>query len=150
MHDVEVLPFQLAVESHKSTTVPVSKVFLRQRLDMLAAQAWLNKSAAAKQNIVDISCRQSMPSPFTTLLAVESSPELDALLSDKKSEWYRRRRVVKALAASGAIVVGAAVITAGSLAATAANISIGGTAIGDMGCCEDISESCSDVFSCFD
>ena len=48
--------------------IPVGKVFIKQRIDLLSAKAWLEESEETKKEVVDLSCDESMPSPYTMMV----------------------------------------------------------------------------------
>jgi hypothetical protein len=56
-------------------SVPVARVFLKQRMDLLVAKAWLDDSRTVRQEVIDLSIKSRMPSPFTTMVTFEMTPD---------------------------------------------------------------------------
>eukprot|EP00456_Euglypha_rotunda_P021248 TRINITY_DN1829_c0_g1_i2.p1 TRINITY_DN1829_c0_g1~~TRINITY_DN1829_c0_g1_i2.p1 ORF type:complete len:319 (+),score=40.06 TRINITY_DN1829_c0_g1_i2:78-1034(+) len=54
-----------------NSQIPVNKVFLKQRIDLLTARAWLEESKELEEEIVRLSVSESMPSKYTTMVAYE-------------------------------------------------------------------------------
>jgi len=61
-------PFELRAVTQTSDVVPVSRVFLKQRLDLLSANAWLHNSKEIEEEVVALSCTHSLPSPYTAMV----------------------------------------------------------------------------------
>ncbi len=123
--------FEMIVPSRTSDVIPVSKVFLKQRIDLLTARSWLDQDLAIQQAVVDLSCQESMPSAYTTMIAFETTAEkkdqmLDPLLKDLTAlereerkrqavrKWYKDPKTIAAIAVGNAVLVGAAVFSFGS------------------------------------
>jgi len=54
-----------------SESIPITKIFVKQRLDVLVAQAWLTNSNRIKQQAVKLSIEESMPCAHTVMVAYE-------------------------------------------------------------------------------
>jgi len=89
--------WQTQVKTFMQASVPLSKVFLKQRVDLLSAKAWMTDDPNLVAEVVEISVRDNIPCPHTTLVGFEADPEkVKARLPARLS----RRR--PALAPSGA------------------------------------------------
>jgi len=157
-------PYTEMIEVRTSDVIPVEKVFVKQRLDLLTAKAWLEESDDYREEVVELSCENSIPSAHTMMVAYEALPEqkddnniraTDRLLDadDDKHDgndfktnknmpegkggkkWYRNKKHIAGLCVGGAVLVGAAAFSFGDLAASAGNIPIM-DGLGDLGCCE--------------
>jgi len=127
--------------------IPVNKVFLKQRLDLLTARAWLEESKEIEAEVVRISVEESMPSAYTSMVAYEVSDKRrkeieeeqanrDKKQTDKKQEQKTKDpkpknrgvsgKTIAAIAVGGVIVLGVAAFAFGDLAATVGNLGIPG------------------------
>ncbi len=129
--------------------VPVNSVFVKQRLDLLTARAWLTQDKKLEEEIIKLSVAESMPCTYTTMVAYEVNDERRAEIeaeqksenkdstdiggkpgsgsggADEKKKGGRSAGTVAAVAVGGVIVVGAAIgaaIVFGNAGATAANL----------------------------
>ena len=129
------------VELCHAPKIPLRKVFAKQQLEQLIASAWLEdeKSSQGKKyrrEAVALATEESIPSPFTQMVAYETNVDDHHFNRDKDNfdaEKYKH----------GVIFVGAAVAGAvafGSIAATLANIATSGGELAEVGaeceCCE--------------
>eukprot|EP00478_Filoreta_tenera_P000177 GABV01000177.1.p1 GENE.GABV01000177.1~~GABV01000177.1.p1 ORF type:complete len:479 (-),score=190.75 GABV01000177.1:21-1457(-) len=148
--------FRQEVSAQFTNTVPLNKVFLKQRMDLLIARQWMLDSAEIKDEIVQVSTAESFPSPFTTMVAYETTPQKkeEQEKKDEKADKKKRSgggvsgKAVAAMAVGGIVALGAAAFIFGDPAATASNVGsalsgVGGD-IGDFfggleldGCCCD-------------
>lgn len=146
-------PICIKVPVRVSSVIPVSKVFLKQRLDMLTAQAWLEQSAELQREIVDLSCTEMVPSAYTSMVAFELEPTesetaeapllgaggrdrerkkrdrkaLEELKRKSGRKWYKDPKVLGTIATANAAVVGVMAFSFGDLAASTSNLaSMGG------------------------
>jgi hypothetical protein len=78
--------FQSPTVVRQSDVIPVSRLFLKQRIDLLTAQAWMKESKELEEEVVDLSCTHRLPSAFTTMVTFRADPqrirEIDALQGD--------------------------------------------------------------------
>eukprot|EP00486_Rosalina_sp_Unknown_P002218 CAMPEP_0201575932 /NCGR_PEP_ID=MMETSP0190_2-20130828/21376_1 /ASSEMBLY_ACC=CAM_ASM_000263 /TAXON_ID=37353 /ORGANISM="Rosalina sp." /LENGTH=670 /DNA_ID=CAMNT_0048006147 /DNA_START=227 /DNA_END=2239 /DNA_ORIENTATION=+ len=144
--------------------LPVEKIFIKQQIDLMTADAWLKKSKKLENKVIDVSVHSNMPSMFTDvvmfettqLLFEEEEKKLDQLINDNDdpdaNTRHRRDRLmakvknnkktVAALAVGGtAAIVAVGVMSFGDVQATMDNIPILGGG-GDLdididGCCDD-------------
>jgi len=151
--------FEMEILSRASEVIPVSKVFLKQRIDLLTARAWFEESKSIQDQVVDISCQESMPSAYTMMVAFEtteekknsllqdskddgdeplikkggdekmSSQERAKLMAQAKQKWYKNPKTIAALAVGNAVLIGAAVFSFGDIAASVGNLPV----IGSLG-----------------
>jgi len=136
--------------------VPLSKLFVKNHLDQLVAQHWLGEDPKVKQQIIETSINENLPTPHTTMVAYE----MDAKQKEKMEKEEKKKKVKKkgpSAATIGKYAAGAVAITAGAvLVGSIAMTMSGGSgfgAIGDVGgldlgsafgggCCD----CCGDLF----
>eukprot|EP00002_Diphylleia_rotans_P011688 TRINITY_DN2303_c0_g1_i10.p1 TRINITY_DN2303_c0_g1~~TRINITY_DN2303_c0_g1_i10.p1 ORF type:complete len:636 (+),score=128.96 TRINITY_DN2303_c0_g1_i10:389-2296(+) len=106
--------------------VPVNKVFVKQRLDLMTAQSWLEEDMQLRKQIIEMSVHESMPSAHTCMVAYETTPEKKAKGSKERSKQSsgHRKEIVAGLAVGGILVLGVAMTQFGDVAATLGNLSI--------------------------
>jgi len=159
-------------ESYTSKVVtrndlPVEKIFIKQQIDIMTADAWLRKSKKLEQKVVDVSVNSNMPSMYTSTVMFETTEtqlreeeqrmaqlagqDGDDEKDDVQSRNRRKRvmakmknnkKTVAALAIGGtAAVVAVGVMSFGDVQATLDNVPIlggGGDIEMDIdACCED-------------
>ncbi len=134
------------VELVHSPKIPLRKVFAKQQLEQLIAAAWLedyntSKGKQLRKKAVDLATAESIPSPFTQMIAFETNAE------DDRAVRLPSRNLDPDKVKNGVIFVGAAVAGAaafGSVAATLANIASTGAEVAEIGeACE-----CCEIFEC--
>jgi len=127
-------PFAQEVVAASSGIVPVNKVFIKQRLDLLTSKAWLEDSKEIEEEVVAVSVAESYPTPYTTMVAYETTPEKKAEEAKKseeeekkdpkkKSNGNRKAAMAASMAIGGAVVIGAALYAFGDVGATMNGIS---------------------------
>jgi len=132
-----------------SAVVPIADVLVRQQMDDLVAAHWLHGDDHTRQEIVELSLRRRVPSPYTTMVAYEmSAAEMEKSKrekgdDDEKEDHGRGRKSKKGLSGKqiaalggGAVVIGAGVFLLGNVAATMGNLNIVdvmGNGLGDFG-----------------
>lgn len=149
---------RLIIRPRVSDVIPVFKVFVKQRLDLLTARAWLEQNQEIENMVVDISCQQSIPSAYTTMVAYETTDEKnqkdDSIAAQKMMKnvrWYRNPKVIGALVAGNAVIVGAALFSFGDLSASLGNLPLGslfGQILGADGCCDVCGDCGCDCGAC--
>jgi hypothetical protein len=159
-------PFQQQVVAAHANGVPVGKVFLKQRIELLTARQWLTESKELEEQIVQISVANSFPSAFTSMVAYETTVEKKRQQEqqqqrqeeEEKKEAEARRassrskaNTAAALAVGGAFVVGAGIFAFGDVGATMAGIASVGSAGVNLvanvlasGCCTE----CLNLVTC--
>jgi hypothetical protein len=65
----------MKIPSIHTDIIPVDRIFLKQRLDLLTAKAWLDQSKHIEAEIVSLSKENNVPSAYTTMVAFESTKE---------------------------------------------------------------------------
>ena len=74
---------RLTINAESNQYIPLHRVFVKTRLDILTAQAWLEDSKDLREKVVEISCNENMPSAHTTMVAYEKDP---AKVEDEKQK----------------------------------------------------------------
>jgi hypothetical protein len=130
-------------------SIPVSKVFIKQRIDILTARQWLTQSKELEAEIVKLSTQQSMPSPFTSMVAYEVDPKKKKQEEEQKNKDKKgtsdKTVMIAAAAVGGVVVLGATLYLMGNLAATAGNVGSFFLTVGST-CCE-CGQICETVIS---
>jgi len=166
---------QLDVPIVTSDVVPVAKVFVKQQLDELIARHWMDEKPEVKDQIVNISLNEQLPTPHTTMIAYEMDEKQKQKLEaeEKKQNKKKKKKQKKkgpsagtiAKYAGGAVALTAGAVLLGSVAMTMSGGSgfasigdvggldmgdaFGGGCCGDCGCIADICDSCAcfgDIF----
>eukprot|EP00004_Rigifila_ramosa_P003261 TRINITY_DN1346_c0_g1_i1.p1 TRINITY_DN1346_c0_g1~~TRINITY_DN1346_c0_g1_i1.p1 ORF type:complete len:703 (+),score=166.52 TRINITY_DN1346_c0_g1_i1:252-2111(+) len=126
--------WEVEVSAATSAFIPVSRVFIKQRLDLLTARAWLTNDSKLKNDVVTLSVAEQMPSAHTRMVGYETTvqkkQEQDSLISKKTVMNAKARGALKAagvagLAVGGVIVLGATISSFGNISASLANANIG-------------------------
>eukprot|EP00824_Muranothrix_gubernata_P023846 TRINITY_DN6653_c0_g1_i2.p1 TRINITY_DN6653_c0_g1~~TRINITY_DN6653_c0_g1_i2.p1 ORF type:complete len:733 (+),score=117.11 TRINITY_DN6653_c0_g1_i2:2-2200(+) len=120
-------PFERVVPANRSPFIPVNKVFVKQRLDLLTAQAWLTSSEEIRREVVELSCSESVPCAHTTMVAYEVNPKAKEARRNKQGGPGKRAAIggAAALAVGGVVVLGASAMHFGDIGATISNIGSG-------------------------
>jgi hypothetical protein len=63
----------LQIPAIHTDIIPVERIFLKQRLDLLTAKSWLEQSKAVESEIVNLSKENNIPSAYTTMVVFEST-----------------------------------------------------------------------------
>jgi len=105
-----------------SKGVPVRRIFIKQQIDQMVAEYWLNQNENIKKSLVDLSIQENMPTPYSHMVAFEVTRKQKLELDKHKEKTGGQGWSGKKIAAAGAgvVVVGTGVFLLGNLAATAA------------------------------
>jgi len=126
--------FKTDVPVDSKSKIPVDRIFVKQQLDILTAQAWLTDSRRIKQQVIDISMKESMPCAHTTMVAFEIDKNKKKDFDKKKLRDKRIRRGLL-LAVGGLVVLGVAAFAFGDVFSTMGNVPIGDVGgLGGQGC----------------
>jgi len=149
--------------------LPVEKIFIKQQIDLMTAEAWLKKSTKMQEKVVDVSVNANMPSMYTNTVVFETTQSLlDDMVNENDQKFddlangnhIQRKRLldkmknnkktVAALAIGGtAAVVAVGVMSFGNVQATLDNIPIlggGGDVDVDLdACCDDCGDCDCDL-----
>jgi len=165
MYSGDNVKFNVPTESAEvSKGIPVRRIFIKQQIDQMVAEFWLNKNAKMKDKLVDLSIQENMPTPYSQMVAFEVTAQQKQELDQHKQKTGGKGWSGKKIAAVGAgvVVVGTGAFILGNVAATAAgapsvlgDFSVFGGG-GDGGCGEcgecgdcgecDIGGGCEDCF----
>lgn len=147
--------WQVSVPALAGQGVPITKMFVRQKLDILVGKAWLSGKTKDKTAAVDYSVQESVPCPYTRMVVYETTVEKKQEQAKKKksSSSTGEKVAIGALALGGVALIGFAAMNFGDVASTAGNVAsfIGGNladipnVFGDGGGCLD----CCKCFDCF-
>jgi hypothetical protein len=81
----------LQVIAQSAPQIPLSKVFVKQQLDLLTARAWLAKDDKLKQRVVDLSVAEGVPSEHTAMIGFETTPEKYGRLKEDMKKVRSKR-----------------------------------------------------------
>jgi hypothetical protein len=111
----------------------------------LVARQWLTQDEGLKKQIVDLAVNESMPSPFTTMVAYETKQKEGESKEQEKKKQKGNSKAIAAAAVGGVLILSAAaVMSFGDLAGTAAGF---GNLIGDAASCCGSCDICG-LFEC--
>lgn len=121
----------------EDSKIPVSKVFVKGQLDQLVAEHWLGEDPKVKEEIVNISVNEQLPTPHTTMIAYEmDEKQKEKMEKEEKKNQKKKKKgpsgATIAKYAGGAIALTAGAVLIGSVAMTMSGGS-GFGAIGDLG-----------------
>eukprot|EP00002_Diphylleia_rotans_P011421 TRINITY_DN225_c0_g1_i3.p1 TRINITY_DN225_c0_g1~~TRINITY_DN225_c0_g1_i3.p1 ORF type:complete len:751 (-),score=176.52 TRINITY_DN225_c0_g1_i3:500-2752(-) len=126
------------IKTSSTHDIPISKVFVKLRLDLLTAKTWLSADDKLRQEIIDLSIQESMPCAYTSMVAYETTVEKKNAMAEngatqvEKGKKVNRNALVAGLAVGGVVVLGAAAMHFGNLAASLGNMSVLGS-LADVG-----------------
>jgi len=148
------------VRAENSKFVPVEKVFVKQQLDQLVAQHWLEQDDKLKKRIIDISVNEELPTPHTQMISYEMSPaqkqKMDEATDKEQKKGLKKKgpsASTVAKYAAGTVVVAAGAVLIGSVALSLAGVG-GFDAVGSLfegvsgDCCGDCCGDCDLDFDC--
>ncbi|KAL3688709.1 hypothetical protein R1sor_015018 [Riccia sorocarpa] len=172
---VGILPdrsqLELEVQKQKAEQIPLDKVFAKQQLDLITAQAWLTEDLRLQHQAVNLSVQTGIPCEYTRMVSFETTKQQHEQI---KNDIKKGKKVdVRKYAGKAAkiAIVGGLIIGFGSIAATAANLAVADLAFGgddffgalgdvdaflccdcgdcDCGLCEACGDiDCGEVFDC--
>jgi len=163
MYSGDEVKFTVHTESAEvSKGIPVRRIFIKQQIDQMVAEFWLNENGKVKDKLIDLSIEENMPTPYSQMVAFEVTAKQKQEFDKHKQRTGGKGWSGKKIAAVGAgvIVVGTGAFILGNVAATAAGAPsvlgdfsvFGGGADGGCGDCGecgdcgdcDIGEGCGD------
>ena len=125
----------MTVTAAMAHDIPIKKMFVRQKLDLLVGQAWLTGSHGTKGAAIAYSVQESVPCPYTRIVAYETTQEK----KKKEEEMGGGGRMgigktagLAALAVGGVVLIGFAAMNFGDVAATLANAGTAVVAVGNV------------------
>eukprot|EP00485_Elphidium_margaritaceum_P000756 CAMPEP_0202688042 /NCGR_PEP_ID=MMETSP1385-20130828/3579_1 /ASSEMBLY_ACC=CAM_ASM_000861 /TAXON_ID=933848 /ORGANISM="Elphidium margaritaceum" /LENGTH=718 /DNA_ID=CAMNT_0049342919 /DNA_START=32 /DNA_END=2188 /DNA_ORIENTATION=- len=170
--------YTIACQVDKRNDLPVEKIFIKQQIDLMTADAWLSQSKSLESEVAALSMHTNMPSMYTDVVMYETTQllldqeekKLNDLINEQNDDdelnnnRHRRsklmakmknnKKTVAALAVGGTFaVVAVGAMTFGDVQATMDNIPIlgGGNDIDpDFECCGDCDDGCGDCDDCGD
>lgn len=163
---------QLTVVCTTSDIVPVAKIFIKQRLDVLTAKVWLQEDLVDgkhedREALIQLACDHSIPTAYTSLVMYETAKKSgdNSKIDDAKSDdddivppkktakgkvpLYKDPKKLALLGVGVGVVVGAVAFSFGDVAGTVGNAG----ALGDLGsidadCCGCDGCDCGDCMLC--
>jgi len=105
-----------------SKGIPVRSIFIKQQIDQMVAEFWLNRNEKVKDKLVDLSIQENMPTPYSQMVAFEVTAKQKQEFDQHKERTGGKGWSGKKIAAVGAgvVVVGTGAFILGNVAATAA------------------------------
>ena len=89
-------------------SIPLDKVFIKERIDMLTANAWLTNNKSAEADVTALSLEYGVPCPHTKLCAFEVDPKKSAEVEAAKKKGGAMKIAKYAVGgAAGVMVLGA-------------------------------------------
>ena len=125
--DAEGRRISILVPTFGECAIPLKALFVKQRLDLMVANAWYTNSEKDKDACVKLSVQENVPCLFTQVVGFEASPtEIKSFQKEKKLKKGMGTGTKVALIAGGIAAVGLvafAVYQFGDMGATAAGVS---------------------------
>ena len=118
-------PYSQKVGVSASSGIPLDKVFVKQRLDIMTAKQWLTEDSSLKAEIVKLSVASGVPCAHTSMVG------FNVRRTDlPKVELQRKMGSMKVAGlavggAAGIAVIGAVALSFGDLGGTLGNLPVG-------------------------
>ena len=134
---------------NNATAIPLDKVFVKQRIDLMTARAWLTQEQYMEQQVIDLSLKHGVPCAHTKLCAFEISLKNETAMKNQKASRGAVSVAKYAVGgAAGVMVIGAMAGGFGDIGASLSNaggmiagagsmigsIDIGGLDVPDLSC----------------
>jgi len=134
---------------NNALSIPLDKVFVKQRIDMMTARAWLTQEKHLEQQVIDLSLKHGVPCAHTKLCAFEISLKNETAMKNQKAGGGAVSVAKYAVGgAAGVMVIGAMAGGFGDVGASLSNaggmiagagsmigsIDIGGFDVPDLSC----------------
>lgn len=117
-------PYAVKMPVTPAGSVPVERVFLKQRLELLTSKGWLQDSPEIMGQVVALSTAASMPCAHTTMIAFETTPQqLEKFQKKHGGAGAQNDGLFEADSSSGAAMGGRRGLSKGAIGALA----VGGT-----------------------
>lgn len=120
--------WQQVVATTQTASIPLDKVFARQRLDLLTAKAWLTDDPKVKKEVTDFSVRENIPCVYTSMVGFEVNQAKYKEYESMRNQHKLSGGKIAGMAIGGAAavaVVGITVLEFGNIAASLGNLPIG-------------------------
>ncbi|XP_038983093.1 von Willebrand factor A domain-containing protein DDB_G0292028-like isoform X4 [Phoenix dactylifera] len=118
--DMSEVVIDLEVKNTKD--IPLEKVFAKQHIDLLTAEAWFSESKQLEEKIIKLSMRSSVPSEYTYMILLQTDTEKqDAVKQAKKHGSQKHAGPKNRLS----ILVHGLTIGFGNIVATSENLPTG-------------------------
>lgn len=109
------------VYTTNAANIPLDKVYVKQRLDMMTAKAWLEDNEQLRQAAIALSMREGVCCAHTKMVTFETTPEKYSQLKEEQLKGQSPAAMSKALAVCSIAVIGG--IGVGAVAANFGDIS---------------------------
>ena len=122
---------------NNAMTIPLDKVFVKQRIDLMTARAWLTEERYLENQVIDLSLKHGVPCAHTKLCAFEISLKNETAMKNQKASGGAVSVAKYAVGgAAGVMVIGAMAGGFGDVGASLSNaggmISGAGSIIGSI------------------
>ncbi|KAM0936238.1 putative von Willebrand factor, type A, von Willebrand factor A-like domain superfamily [Dioscorea sansibarensis] len=104
----------------QKTDIPLERIFAKQYIDQLTAQAWFFESKQLEEKVIKLSLQCGIPSEYTYLVLRQTRPEIQEMMAKKP----KKANVKKLEAAKDRYLSRGTRIGFGDLLATAENYSV--------------------------
>ena len=64
---------KIMCDINENNNIPIDKIFVKEQIDLLTAQAWFTKDTNIQNKIVDVSVNNGVPSHYTNMVAFETT-----------------------------------------------------------------------------
>lgn len=142
------IPVALDLQNN-ALSIPLDKVFVKQRIDLMTARAWLTQEKHLEQQVIDLSLKHGVPCAHTKLCAFEISLKNETAMKNQKASGGAVSVAKYAVGGAAGVMVigamaggfgdvGASLSNAGGMIANAGSmigsIDIGGIDVPDLSC----------------
>ena len=86
------------VYTTNAANIPLDKVYVKQRLDMMTAKAWLEDNEQLRQAAIALSMREGVCCAHTKMVTFETTPEKYSQLKEEQLKGQSPAAMSKALA----------------------------------------------------
>ena len=107
---------------NNAMTIPLDKVFVKQRIDLMTARAWLTEERYLENQVIDLSLKHGVPCAHTKLCAFEISLKNETAMKNQKASGGAVSVAKYAVGgAAGVMVIGAMAGGFGDVGASLSN-----------------------------
>lgn len=136
-----------------AANIPLDKVFIKQRLDLLTAQAWLTNDPAMTQQVVNLSVATGVPCAHTAMVGFNVKRDKLQTVQQQRRQGNLKVAAMAVGGVAGIAVIGAVALSFGDIGSTLGNLSVGDIGAGAMDALsgmgdffEGAGEGCADCF----
>lgn len=108
-----------------AAAIPLDKVFVKQRLDLLTAQAWLSSNPAMQQQVVNLSVATGVPCAHTAMVGFNVKRDNLQKVQQQRRAGNLKVAPMAVGGVAGIAVIGAVALSFGDIGGTLSNLGMG-------------------------